>query len=240
MISPQEQRGWLEAIKELKAEWYIGSLPAFKYLKEALRFEAAQQAILKLNPGLREKHNFTLRENARVLSMVGAFLGLVLDKLSAEISTPENLSLSHHVVLIWPDQVPAIEPQYSLELRYWLIDPVPLLVAFLEILPSRADGIQIINNLYTWMDRAFRAGKIKLLLAETREPVSFSEFTQSMQYRGSSQDFFWGCTWAHLQSEEKNNGPLSDEENTALQRAVDTRNIAAAQPPPATTRTIRN
>lgn len=61
MLNQDERGGWLEAIKELKAQYYIGSQPAFQYLKAVRWLEQVRLEIIEKNPSLRHKHDLTIR-----------------------------------------------------------------------------------------------------------------------------------------------------------------------------------
>ncbi len=245
MISNDEKRGWLEAIKELKTQYYIGSQSAFRYLKEARQYEKIRQEVIQKNPGLLNKHDLSVQKIACLTETLGGLIGCKLTLLSTQMSTPQSFSLRTLHSVITPSASRKDDDESNIPdwLKYfpwttytWSANIADFLSHFLEVLPPWYNDERRIRSLLESILPAFLVGGLKLYSAETGEQVSYERFRRDTTYRKGEPEYMWDNIRFMLdknQSDSDWEGYLLDmdvDERITLELALMTNDVSSAHP----------
>lgn len=183
MLNEQERRGWLEAMKELKAQYYIGSQSAFRCLKEMRWYEQLRKDILQKNPYLKKRHDLPAIQLSCLVCSVVEVLESRLRMISVERSTPLNwLLLKWHRVLH-----PAHAVSFKREIlpggNVWTVDYSELLADFLQELRPYSSAKRTIHSFFSSIERRFRLGKFPLRSEPSGELVFYENICHNEKLR---------------------------------------------------------
>lgn len=234
MSNHQEQLGWLAAIRELKAEFYIGSYPAFKYLKTVNWLEQVRQQIIENNPGLQQKHDLTIHRIAQLIDMTRMFLANVLERSSVAVSTPEHCSLGSSHTIDAPVSFSRHDcHDYDVDEDgyVWSIDFTHFLIGFHTVLPPEMSNKMLVKRLYQWTAHSWCRNALQLRLVKTGEQVSYSQFCVNADYRASDLNGLWGSVGWYLDfGHDTSENPLTDNELAVLRQGFRRKDIATVHP----------
>ena len=208
-------RARLEYMKELKAEYYIGSQDAFKYIKAMHYYEQLQIEVREsLGTGTP-----TLRDIMALNRRLSIMAQLALCLISVQFSTPDDLSISaEHVVrnLTIPEYdkgVPDIWPCH-----YWRLDMAQLLRALVDAsqLAGNFQGeVSLPRSVFGFLS-VFK--NVPFLIFEaTGQRVSLQNVIDNPELRRGTEEGFWlncesSCSlYEHGEHEEDEDDSLSED-----------------------------
>lgn len=220
----------LQAIKEIKAEYLVGSWDAFRYLNAMdfyakLRDEADPPGPYASRP--------TVRQIAIMVRWVVCLAEDLLNYLAAKTSTPENLSLvtEHKVVeparperLLIMGVKPAPGTRSTFD-RDWTFDAVAWLrQAQRPYEPSAAPKELTIEVL---MELAAPRDRPCLIYRPTGERVSLHQFRLEPRFRQGTPDEFWEKVETELGAARVEAVTGEEEALVALERYYQARDLVA-------------
>ncbi len=226
-MNPQERNALLQEMKELKSEFSIGSLNAFKYLKATRWLEDLLRQIHARNPALTERHNLTIPVVAWFVLTTKSLLGRLLQITSARVSTPENCSIGSEHVFAPLDLHPYGDVGIQPHTRVWLIDYATLITFFLTCVPRGLGAEATQRLLFGFLSYLFESNWIPIRSARTEEYVRYSEFCKKSEYKGGGtrNAWVWADYLATLDEEL-----ITDEERVILEKALDRQDLPVAHP----------
>lgn len=183
-LSHDERRHWLEAIKELKGQYYVGSQEAYYHLKSVRWLEQVREQITELNPGLARQHNLTVKNVTYLVELMRTLFESVLRLTAAELSSPERMSLdtTHDVLIPVPIHPFDLSKSLPWAMR-WHVNYVEWLGSFLSTLPEQATASVIVNRMVQWLLTGFCYNRLQPVFEPTGQAVSFSQYAGELKFR---------------------------------------------------------
>ncbi len=233
MSDKQVLRRRLEAIKELKAQYYVGSQAAFNYLKEMRWYEQLREEILRLHPTLKEHYDLTVRKTAWFAHALKSFLKYELELASLKASSPDNDLLDTEHLVIFPTDKK--EEKTLLGFNYheyvWSVNYAEQIGHFLqEMLSDQQEQVweeEHVEALSAWVHNNFLSGNIQPILDATGEPVSYHTLVSDDRFRSNiSADDNWDSVSALIDLGFKN--LYTDQECDDLRQAQQNRDCQTA------------
>lgn len=231
MFDAAERRGWVEAMKELKSQYYVGSQDAFRYLKAMRWYEQVRQDILRANPSLAQKFDLSVKMVAWWVRAICRVLQHVLDCEVIKVSIHAKVALERGNHVITPFEESEIVEQLRLSGDYnmWTLDFPACLVAFMTDSLSAEIDNGLLIALAKWLRKNFRNGRFCPIFTESSQPVSFSQFRSDKKFRNNDEHDFWIAAHEMLDDAiECENHIFTPADHLLLSRAEDANDIRPA------------
>lgn len=227
MLDASERHGWVEAIKELKSQYYVGSQDAFRYLKAMRWYEKVREEILNANPVLAQKFDLSVQMVAWLVFAIRDQLAPILDFAATKVSSPRSLSLTSVHQVNAPVALHPLEENVTEHI--WTINFSDWIGRFLAHLPHLADRIDTSNRLHRRLKRQFYSGVLHPIYVSTGEAVSYQRFCEDVIFRKGDKDIFWYMVEDYLSSKDAHTKLLKgDRRILRLRSAFLKRNLVTA------------
>ncbi len=225
MLNEKERRGWVEAMKELKAQYYVGSQAAFNYLKAMRWYEQVREEILQANPVLEQKFDLSVKRVAWLVLAMGDVLQLVLELVAARASSPGSFSLASDHEIVTPGlpsrwrEIPEPDPSC----HQWEINWPGCLG---ELLSDLVPGVSVVSHLRKWLEERFQDSELQLTHVVTGQSVSYAQFCGEANLRQGDEGHMWLEADNYL--EEGESEILNAAEISLLRQAEAANDVVAA------------
>lgn len=222
----------LEAIKELKAEYFIGSLNAYYYLKARNYLEQLRAKIIERTPALGD--GLTTRQVEWVCIALPWLLSRKLCVIACTVSTPTNWScLGNHVVCMGPKyqnpdafswrNVVKREKSWAEHDDTWELgeEHVSNFFEFLARMPEQTLGAEALDAYLTW---ALHAETLHLAWIRSSETFTIADFIQYCRTRNDITKSAVGSAATVMVSDSDS---LTEAQRTSLQAALESGNFSS-------------
>lgn len=221
MSNQNQLRGMLEAMKELKSEYYVGSQKAFTYLQEMRWYETILREVNESIPTVAQKFNLTVKKVAWLVPAIREILQYYWNMAALHASSPKAYSLSGHHKFANPCEYRSMHSSivsnddagtYS-----WFVDYNNELQKILKIMfawsKTNTSGVTI-PNLSLLIRVLLEDGHICPVFTKTGELVCYNRFVQNGQFRETQFDEFWITieVWCELDKGSDQNIHLEERE----------------------------
>lgn len=225
MLTPQEKQGWLEALKELKAEYYIGSLRAYKFIKANNLLEKVQQQ----NPA------FSISKISRLAKIAGLMIQDILEIHSIAVSTPQHPSLSAIHLVALPYHFPPwqqLETQAEeMGINIWKVDITTLLNKFLSRITPAVNNWFILHLMATKIAQALHKETLVLEHSATGEKVTLARVRTEPRFRTWDEQFMLALAQDVFETGSDQQGhTLAAEDMAELGMALEKTDMVALHP----------
>ncbi len=223
-MSKERLHAKLEAMKELKSEYFIGSFNAFYYLKAWDELEEMRKMLLRQHPAMRDV--LTTKRLAWLLEAMRWMLQGKLNILGCRISTPDDWScMCNHFVAplmacMHPNNLEWGKSRSSIFKNHydWQFDisHVSDFLGFLEDPFAWQDVSVIARALDGYLDETLESGHLLLESLNTGRHVTKAEFCEDPSTRLNPD----GCEWELLICYENHDDRLEPEDHSILAEAL--------------------
>ena len=229
-------RGMLEAIKELKAQYYVGSVNAYAYLRAVRWLDEVREGIVAVDSNVLKTHDLSDQMLDSLTGMTKKFLSVLLSLIPVEISTPECCTLlvfndvSFDGSEFMPSEHRSVD--YSGMVFSWTLPTRDLSdflakvlrTGFLNQFPQKFP-----RYLCAHLSQAFRSGALSVR-SSTGERFFYSDYCEYIKRVGSNEpDYFVNGVFADLDA-DKDVPFMTDSQRIAFRRFVDDCDLVAAHP----------
>ncbi len=182
MSSSKNLKGKVAAVTELKLEYGVGSLEAFKYLKCMRRYEAIWERIRHVDPNLVINHGLTVTQVGVLHSTIRQMFGIAFRVFATRVSSPEAITLGS--LLCFHDEIldftSSIEEYYAVSrsVRTWSADYGQCICNLLQHAARQGEyGIndRLIHQLFSWLVAELMSDKISFTSLDFEENMYFSD-----------------------------------------------------------------
>jgi len=176
----------LEALKELKAEYLIGSQDAFLYLKAMERYEKILDALAK-DPAIQIRP--TLKETSRLCADILRAANFWLEMVCITFSTPENLSVAAQIFI----------PELYLNDKF--DEDIFTHIFSLDVLMVAKCLLRSVSEIPTrqqvWDFFTLHGETLDCFTVESDQRVSWQDISLEANLRSCSPKRFWSQSMAH-------------------------------------------
>ncbi len=182
----------LEAMKELKSEYLVGSKAAYEYIRTMEWYESVLDQLNDCTPSLVKKFDLSKGMVAWLLNCLKSSIAHHWKRGVLEVSTPQQPSMAYNnsfVFLI--NESPLVRHPSSLDKEWheWTSDYENHLQLFLRDRLATDDtdiGKGTVEELLNWVEERLHQGAIRLQDVRTGEVVSFQGMQAHCRYRNTT------------------------------------------------------